>query len=260
MEEKLKKAWEEYFKIKKRKRYLEIPLVFIFSFIFIYLFLTFPAQIEKGKYFIKHLGKKEEVSQLFLPEITQGPLFLPTVKEKIKEKKVLESPLLSLENNYILIPKIGVRAPIIWNSEIDEQSMLLNLQKGVAHYKGTALPDERGNVFITGHSSYYFWDKGGYKTIFALLPKLEKGDEIAIGYQDKLYLYKVSEKFVVKPSDLWVLEKTPEPTLSLMTCVPLGTNLRRQIIRGRPIEIVEKEIKKEPEKEPFLELPQFLIP
>jgi LPXTG-site transpeptidase (sortase) family protein len=257
-EESIRAAWRWYFFKRKLKSLSVYFLSFVCTFILAYFALTFDAQIVKVKYFFQNFGKKEEAKQILSPEIAkiaETSLYLPTIKEQVKE-----SPLSELPDNYLMIPKINVKAPIIWNSETDEKSMLKNLQNGVAHYKGTSLPDENGNVFITGHSSYYRWDKGKYKTVFTLLPKLEKDDEIVLSYKNNVYIYKVYDKFVVKPEDVWVLQPTPEPTLTLMTCVPIGTNLKRLIIRARPVQPVLKEIKKEFKKEPFLELPDFLYP
>jgi len=107
------------------------------------------------------------------------------------------------------------------------------LRAGVVHYPYTATPDEMGNVFITGHSSYYPWDKGRYKDIFALLNKLESGDEYSIYYHGKKYDYRVTEVFEVQPDDVSVLEQPVDRRIStLMTCTPLGTTLRRLIVRA----------------------------
>src|SRR3990167_11145314 len=109
--------------------------------------------------------------------------------------------------------------------------MLENLQKGVVHYAGTALPGTgKGPIFITGHSSYYWWDKGKYKTIFATLDKVSAGDEIKINYDNVIRTYKVYDKTIVLPEQVEVLKPLNEPVLVLMTCVPVGTNLKRLLI------------------------------
>jgi LPXTG-site transpeptidase (sortase) family protein len=41
-----------------------------------------------------------------------------------------------------------------------------------------------------------------------------------------------------------VLEPTPEPTLTLITCYPIGTNLDRLIVRAKQIEPKIKKTKK----------------
>lgn len=107
------------------------------------------------------------------------------------------------------------------------------LREGVVHYPYTANPDQFGNVFITGHSSYYPWDEGRYKEIFALLHKLEVGDQYAITYQGKKYSYRVIEVFEIKPDDVSVLEQPLDKKIStLMTCTPIGTTLKRLIVRA----------------------------
>lgn len=138
-----------------------------------------------------------------------------------------------LANNTIYIPKIRARAPIIWDASAggDLNSDLLKaLERGVARYPRTALPDQVGNVFLTGHSSNYWWEKGNYKTVFALLNRLVAGDVIYIKYQGTLYTYKVTGQKVVKPTETSVLAPTQTPTLSLMTCTPTGTALFRRIV------------------------------
>jgi len=135
--------------------------------------------------------------------------------------------------NRLVVPKIGVNAPILW--EITDEEMLNALERGVAHYRNTALPGETGNVFFTGHSSYYLWAGGSYKQIFALLDKLEIGDRIYINYLNVVFTYEVSSKKVVMPDDLSVLAQDSNKTLSLMTCVPVGTNLKRLVVVAKQI-------------------------
>ena len=102
---------------------------------------------------------------------------------------------------------------------------------GVVHYPDTALPGEVGNVFITGHSSYYWWSKGEYNTVFSILDKLIMGDDIYIHYNNKRYTYRVYDVDIVLPSDTSVLEQGDNSILTLMTCTPVGTNYRRLIVK-----------------------------
>ncbi|MDP2691794.1 MAG: sortase [bacterium] len=118
----------------------------------------------------------------------------------------------------------------LYNSENAIQKAL---QEGVVHYPFTANPDQFGNVFITGHSSHYAWDKGKYKDIFALLHKLEVGDEYFITYKGERYHYRVTEIFEINPDVVSVLEQPVDQRIStLMTCTPVGTTLRRLIVRA----------------------------
>lgn len=144
---------------------------------------------------------------------------------------------ITLPRNRLIIPKIRVDAPIVWNA--DPGYILSDLQKGVAHYRGTALPNSQaGNVFITGHSSGFLWDRSPYTTVFATLDKLVAGDLIAITTENEEYIYRVNGSVVVRSSETSVLGQTNAPTLSLMTCVPVGTNLRRLIVRADLLQII----------------------
>jgi len=130
----------------------------------------------------------------------------------------------------LVIPKIGVDAPIIWN--VDEANLKDKLLLGVVHSQGTALPGESGNIFITGHSSYYSWVNSPYKDVFVLLDKLEPQDKIYIKYSSNIFTYEVTTSKVVSPTETSVMDQFPGYNLSLMTCVPVGTNLNRLIIKA----------------------------
>lgn len=214
--------------------YLKTLGIFVFTFGLVYAGLAGPALAQRLLYTLQKPTEPKEL--VFLPKLQDEPIQLVNVKNRPEEylNPTIQIPgysLADLSENHLLIPKIKVKAPIIWNSEADEATMLASLEQGVAHYDFTARPDEgRGNVFITGHSSYFFWAKGSYKTVFANLDRLETGDQIAVTYQGIVYLYEVKAKEVVKPTDFRVTENTELPTLSLMTCVPVGTSLNRLVV------------------------------
>lgn len=108
-----------------------------------------------------------------------------------------------------------------------------DFEQSLALLPGTALPGERGNVFITGHSSLpQFFRPGNYKAIFANLPNIEKDDSIIIEAGEQQFKYKVIGLKVVNPEETWVINP-PDNTgryLSLMTCVPPGLYLKRLIV------------------------------
>lgn len=139
----------------------------------------------------------------------------------------------------IVVPKINVNAKIF--SEVDATNpdkYLPILKKGVAHLKGSAYPGQEGNVFLFAHSTDVFWNVGQYNAVFFLIGKLEKGDEIDIYYQGKLYKYNVLEKRVVAPKILeeYVRQHTSGKTLTLQTCYPPGTTLKRLIVIAKEID------------------------
>lgn len=140
--------------------------------------------------------------------------------------------------NRIIVPRIGKNIPLVdisvtksFDFDHMENIFMQELENGVVRYPGSALPGEKGNSFIFGHSSNYPWIKGNYNDVFALLDNVEYGDQIIVFYNQKKYVYTVREKKVVKPGDVKALERDPNKTeLSLMTCWPVGTTLKRMLV------------------------------
>lgn len=174
-------------------------------------------------------------------------LLLPVLegdKDIKKRYDWLDFPVVPTDNR-LVIPKLGKSVPLVnmttehiegenW-AELENQ-IQAGLQQGVVHYPGTAIPGQVGNVFITGHSSYYPWDPGQFKDVFAVLGQLEVGDEYFVYYDQKPYTYKVTEKFEVTPDNVDVLQQPHDKKIStLMTCTPVGTTLRRLIVRAEQV-------------------------
>lgn len=142
------------------------------------------------------------------------------------------------EANKIWIDSLGIQAPIVYVEERSEEAFQVGLRDGVVHYPGTAMPGESGNVYIFGHSSDFPTAPGSYKTVFALLPKIEIGSTVEITDKDgKLFRYKVEEKFVANNNDLHLLEQDySKKKLSIQTSYPIGTALKRFIVIAYLIE------------------------
>jgi sortase A len=132
----------------------------------------------------------------------------------------------------IVIPKIGANAKILPNINASDEKKYLNaLNKGVAHALGTAFPGEGGHIFLFAHSTDYFWNVGVYNAIFYLLYKLEKNDEVNIFYQGQRFVYRVIGSEIVDPSQVqYLTRKTNREFLTLQTCWPPGTTLKRLLI------------------------------
>src|SRR3989338_1531099 len=135
-------------------------------------------------------------------------------------------------NFSIIVPKIGANAKILQNIDASDENIYLNaLNKGVAHTLGTAFPGEGGHIFLFAHSTNYFWNVATYNAIFYLLYKLEKNDEINLFYQGQRYVYRVIGRETVDPSQVqYLTRKTNREFLTLQTCWPPGTTLKRLLI------------------------------
>lgn len=132
----------------------------------------------------------------------------------------------------IVIPKIGANAKVV--PDVDWQDARVYqraLTRGVAHAKGTARPGEPGNIFIFSHSGVDFFEANRYNALFYLIDKLQSGDEIAILYRKETFTYRVTEKKIVAAESVEYLKgEADRKTLTLMTCYPAGTTLKRLVV------------------------------
>ena len=132
---------------------------------------------------------------------------------KDPEVQKTQIPDLSLDitppDTRIIIPRINKNVPIVTISTEAlvsrdwtrlEQEIQDALQDGVVHYPGTAFPGDTGNIVVTGHSSYFPWDPGRFKDVFALLHDVHIGDKIFVYYKQNKYVYEVYDTKVVLPT------------------------------------------------------------
>lgn len=223
-------------------RVLTVAITFVLAGAATYLLLTAPTHWVRFRYWLSHRDQANQAT-IYVDINAPADSFSGAVGAALRQptfERAGRAPSttgtiptdLDLTDNHLVIPKLGMNVPVVWNSSANEQIMLANLQQGVAHYGFTALPNPTtGNVFITGHSSYYWWDKGRYKTVFALLDRLTPGDQALIQFQGSVYVYQLRDERTVKPSQVEITDPTEEPTLSLMTCTPVGTSLNRFVAR-----------------------------
>ena len=99
------------------------------------------------------------------------------------------------------------------------------LDRAVGHIDDTALPGMDGNSGIAGHRDGFF---RGLKDITA-------GDAIELETLNARQLYRVERTWIVDQEDVSVLDPTPVPSLTLVTCYPFyyfGSAPQRFIVRA----------------------------
>lgn len=130
----------------------------------------------------------------------------------------------------VLIPTLNVDAPLITDMrDTAESKVQASLEHGVVNFGPTSLPGQ-GNAVVVGHSSNDVWKPGDYKFVFALLERMKPGDKIYVVYKNTRYTYTVASTKVVQPTDISVLQPTGKSQLTLITCTPVGTSLRRFVV------------------------------
>lgn len=135
---------------------------------------------------------------------------------------------LSVKEYMLSIPKLNIKdAKVIVGGE--------DLSKSLIHYLPKNLPGEYGNVAIFGHSTLpQLYSTKDYKSIFTYLSSLENKDIIKIKIGDITYEYEVYDMFVVNPDEISVLEQQKDGSyLTLITCVPPGTYLKRLVVKAK---------------------------
>lgn len=133
----------------------------------------------------------------------------------------------------IEIPKISIKAPIMFSTSTNPKVFTSLLKKGTMHFPTSALPGQEGAVVILGHSSSPYWPKINYDWVFSDLNKLEKGDEVTIDFNGERYQYRVVNKYVLdKGGELKADLTKGENMLILVTCWPPGRNRQRLVVEG----------------------------
>lgn len=191
----------------------------------------------------------------FAPQFQKNSLVSPLTKSPIQQAKAADSPTFvdevvntafdytdastwfatarkssesSIYSVYTLsIPKLRIDHAVVRSDHTD-------LKQSLIQYGGTALPGDLGNTVIFGHSVLpQFFNPANYLTIFSTLHTLRPGDTIEVAADGATYTYKISEMYETAPDDLSPLAQTYNGRyLTLITCTPPGTYLRRLIIKA----------------------------
>lgn len=117
------------------------------------------------------------------------------------------------------IPRLHVSAIVRAGSDAR------TLRLAIGHIGGTALPGEQGNVGLAAHRD----------TFFRRLGDIRSGDQVRLVTPDGTFTYRVKGTRVVEPRDMWVLDPTATPALTLITCYPfryIGSAPQRFIVRA----------------------------
>ena len=125
---------------------------------------------------------------------------------------------------YVEIPSIGVFLPIYHGVSNDI------LMKGVGHLPETSMPvgGPSTHAVLAGHSGM-----SGAR-LFTDLPKLKSGDMFYIHVYDRELTYTVDQVKRVAPTDTSALQIVDgEDYVTLVTCVPVGVNSHRLLVRGK---------------------------
>ena len=132
-------------------------------------------------------------------------------------------------------PVTTLRIPTIGLDEVVRSGVSLDvIDRGVAHWAGTAGPGDDGNVVLAGHRTTH-------TRPFEDLDRISVGDLVYLddgsGFD---VIYRVDRTFIVDPSDLWITYNRDRPSLTMFACHPKGSARYRivvtaELLTGRKI-------------------------
>lgn len=147
--------------------------------------------------------------------------------DKLRKLKLDYNAVLNIMGDgamgYIEIPKISVTLMIYHT--VDED----NLQDGLGHVEGTALPigGENTHSILAGHTGL------PSAKLLTNLDRMQIGDKFYIHVLDEVLEYKVDNIAVVLPDDTSLTQVQKDKDLvTLVTCTPYGINSHRLLVRG----------------------------
>jgi sortase A len=137
----------------------------------------------------------------------------------------------------LVIPSIDVDAPVVELGQEEQDGVLVweTADHAVGHYVGTAMPGQKGNIFLAGHIRHP--TEGN---VFARLPEIPELMDSGVRVTATLYTadgpqdYVAVRAYVVEATRTDVMAPTSDEILTLMTCVPDWVFDHRLIIICRP--------------------------
>ncbi|MBI2611816.1 sortase [Candidatus Gottesmanbacteria bacterium] len=238
-----------YYYVKKtslpRRRILSIAsTLFVFSGLSVITWVIYPILAFELFYAPKFIGLVRPIPETIISEAMENAILgsgderanavyasdVDYTKASNWFPKVSPKKLEYTFGSYkVSIPKLSIENALsIVGSE--------DLSKSLIHWAGSAQPGEYGSAIIFGHSTIpWLYNPKDYKSIFSKLPDLVRGDEIILTANNNVsYKYIVEDMRIVSPDDVSVLEqKYDDSYVTLITCVPPGTYLKRLVVTGR---------------------------
>jgi sortase A len=130
---------------------------------------------------------------------------------------------------------LTIKAMELYNVPVINSDSQWAFSSGVVHEPETSLPwsnTPQRNVYLAAHRLGYYGTSS--RLVFFNLDKLREGDRLVLEDRSgKAYEYRVSEVFVVDPTDVWVMGRVRgRDMVTLQTCTPVPTFEKRLIVRA----------------------------
>jgi sortase A len=141
--------------------------------------------------------------------------------------EIAKKPTNKKQPNHIVIPDMLLDKPI-YDGPVSRTYRILD--KGIWRYPLTSQPGQKGNTVLIGHRFTYTNPRG----VFYSLDKVKIDSRIAVFWNNKKYLYRVTTIKVVPNTDLSVQAQTTDTRLTMYTCTPLWHPVNRLVVVAKP--------------------------
>jgi LPXTG-site transpeptidase (sortase) family protein len=132
----------------------------------------------------------------------------------------------------VVIPKLGLDAPVVLSPIKDQTWQVDHLGQAVGHLEGTAPPGSNSNIVLAGHVTL----DTGVSGPFAGLGQLTAGDMVTVYYGDQAFGYMVDGLQTVDRTAVDVTYPTNTGQITLITCnnwsSEEGRYIERLIVKG----------------------------
>ena len=112
------------------------------------------------------------------------------------------------------IPALKIDHPVVQGDGPEQ------LKKGVGQHIGTPNPGQKGNIVLSAHNDVF-------GQIFQYLDKLKPGDQVILFSSQLSYTYIVRQTRIVEPTQVEILNQTPESIVTLISCYPFMVDNKR---------------------------------
>ncbi len=163
-----------------------------------------------------------------------------TVSEEVERTETVETEVSSSPFDNLTAEEISALSNIVYKSQGEAIAQIVapvmgldsivvsgtavsDLRKGPGHYTDSAALCSTGNAAIAGHRTTY-------GAPFGDIASLKFGDEIRVNTPYGNCIYTVTERFIVEPSDTWVVKDQGDNRLTLTSCHPKYSAAQRYIV------------------------------
>lgn len=160
---------------------------------------------------------------------TPGPAPSPGASPSTPAVTVDETPPQGDAFAIVYVPRFGsgYAVPLV------EGTATADLQEGIGHYAGTAMPGQVGNLALAGH-------RVTYGKPFNLIADLQDGDAVVVATATQWFTYRVQSREIVRPTQVSVIAPVPDqpgaqPTqawLTMTACHPMHSARQRYVVHA----------------------------